>query len=154
MMQSCDLEIALLHIMLFCLVDREENTIVKNGFRKMMLSEKIKKTIEVLKTYRPELYTKHESDFQELDKLKNIRNQMAHCKMKWNKEESENMSFEFLEIIKEEGKDEKFDTIKISVEECYNKFEEFKNVCLKIAGLASEIKEEFRVTHPGVLKPI
>lgn len=153
-MQSCDLEMTLLHIMLYCIVDVEQQTIIKNGFRKMMLGDKIKKTIEVLKTYRAELYTKYESYFVDLESIKTLRNQMAHCTIKWEKMESENMSFEFLEIIKGEGKDEKFDPIKMSVRDAYIRLVEFRNVCLKMADLASVLIEEFRIKYPGILKPV
>ncbi|HEY1872385.1 MAG TPA: hypothetical protein VGG71_15080 [Chitinophagaceae bacterium] len=153
MMQSCDLEMALLHIMLYCLVDEEQNTIVKNGFKGMMMNEKIKKTIEVLKTYRPNKYVEYESYFDQLNELKTIRNQMAHCIMNWDKIESENMSFEFLEITKEENEHEKFNPVKLNVRDAYVKLTEFRVIILKIAELASFIQEEFREKYPGILKP-
>jgi hypothetical protein len=153
MMQSCDLEMALLHIMLFCIVDVEENTVIKKGFKGMMLGEKIKKTIEVLQTYRSELFKDYESCFDELEGIKTVRNQMAHCKMLWDKNESDNPSFEFLEITKEKNEDEKFDPIKMSVESALIKLSEFRDVIIKITGLAATLKEDFRLKYPGILKP-
>jgi hypothetical protein len=73
--------------------------------------------------------------------------------MNWDKIESENMSFEFLEITKEVNEDEKFNPIKISVRDAYIKLNEFRVIILKIAELAAFLKEEFRSKHPGILKP-
>jgi pheromone shutdown protein TraB len=153
MMQSCDLEMALLHIMLFCIVDVEENTVIRKGFKGMMMNEKIKKTIEVLKLYRPNRFIEYESYFDQLNMIKTVRNQMAHCKMLWDKTESDNVAFEFLEISKTANEDEKFDPIKITLNEALEKLSEFRIIILKIADLAAFLKEEFRSKYPGILKP-
>jgi hypothetical protein len=153
-MQSCDLEIALLHIMLFCIIDIEENTVIKNGFKGMILDEKIKKTIEFLKTYRSDLYMDYKSCFEDLVSIKALRNQMAHCKMMWGKSTSDNMSFEFLEIAKDENEGEKFNPVKMNVEEALIKLNDFRLIILKVVELADILKEDFKIKHPGVLKTI
>ena len=154
MMQSCDLEIALLQIMSFCIIDIGENTVIKNGFKEMMLDEKIKKSIDFLKTYRPDLYMTYESCFEDLISMNVLRNQMAHCKMMWGQSTSDNMSFEFLEIAKDENEVEKFDRVKMNVEEALVKLSDFRQIILKLVELANILKEDFKIKHPEVLKNI
>jgi hypothetical protein len=143
MMQSCDLEMALLHIMLYCIAGVTEPEVIKRKFKGMMMNDKIKQAIIDLKTHKPNYYTKYEQYFEELAPLKTLRNQMAHCKIFWNDQSDANdTSFEFVEIAKD-NEEEKFELKKINISEAQKKLFDFRGIILKIAELADILQKEY-----------
>jgi hypothetical protein len=145
LMQACDLEVALLHIMLYCIVKVVDPEPISRKFSEMMMSKKINTTIEDLKTYRPDYYTEYQDFFDRLIKFKKIRNQFAHCIMIWDKNHPD--SFEFMEIVVN-GKEEKLVTERVMIEEAKNNLFDFKDIILGIAKLADVLQREFKQKYP------
>jgi hypothetical protein len=57
-----------------------------NKLHKFTLDDKIKLVKELMKEYAPDLWVKHEKDLEEVDKLRNYRNDLAHGKINWDEE--------------------------------------------------------------------
>lgn len=63
MNMACDMEMAMLHIMVYCSPDPYNQ---KRKFYKMFMHEKIQNTIADLKNYKPQLYKKYEDELMQL----------------------------------------------------------------------------------------
>ena len=146
---SCDIEMALLYIMLYCIVD-DPLPVIRN-FKGMMMGGKIAATKRDLQKYFPEYYTQYESTFNDLSELNEFRAMMAHCKILWDKKDQDPTFFEIVDISKVNG-EERFEAKKITFPEFDDKTNRLRKLVLKLAELANKIRRKFDEKYPSFFK--
>jgi hypothetical protein len=93
--------------------------------RRVMISEKIEMAQCLLKIFHPDIYKENKSIFNRFTKLKNFRNQIAHCVITW--EYPEDMKFTVWDLSEDKKGKSFYRPIEMSVDECKNKLSLFSN---------------------------
>ena len=79
-MMACDIEWTMLHIMMHCAPD-PQNQIRRFNSDEMRMHNKIECTIADLKKYKPVLYDQYKDELEKLWEFKQVRNDLSHHKL-------------------------------------------------------------------------
>jgi hypothetical protein len=125
---ACDLEWALLHIMVHCAPNPLEQL---RRFKGMMMHEKIQNTICDLKTYKPDLYAEYAEELEKLWEFKILRNDMSHHIIEMA---PDFQSFRFIYVDIHEEKEVLFEK-KYTLEQILEVHDVFRKLTLTIGEL-------------------
>lgn len=145
MMMSADVEFLLLKIIVACLAD--EPHVTARTFKSLPLEQKIAMLRHDLKMYQRTLYDEYNETIKKLEKIKTFRNKFAHCKISWDKKQSD-LSFFYILIISEVKGSEKPQLIKMTYSEFYTKTEQIRQVILTLAELYKKMEDNFLEKYP------
>ena len=148
MVMAVDLEMILLRIILYCLVQRPEEIVLE--YKTMTLETKIMNAKRYLLEIHPNKYAKYQSTLKKLQKICLFRNRFSHCIIEWDKKEKDTSYFNIL-IITEIEEKERFRFIKMTVEDFNKRCEEIRKSLMILADLSLSIEEEFNHRYPSFL---
>lgn len=100
---AADLEMLLLRIFLYCLVQTPDEVLYL--FKKMVLETKISKAKKLLKEIHPSKYEEYKDTFKALKAISKFRNKFAHSIIEWDKKEKDKSYFNLLIISEIQKKD-------------------------------------------------
>lgn len=146
MVMAVDLEMVLLRIFLYCLVQTPDETIYE--FKSMVLEQKIAKAKQLLKETFPEKLEEYKQEFKELKSISLFRNKFAHCFILWDKKKKDISYFNLL-IITEIEEKERFQLIKMTLIEFVDRIEKMRKVIIKLGILSESIEDEFNYKYPN-----
>lgn len=127
---SADLEFLLSKIIIYC--DSKNPRFIRK-FKKTMLKDKILWAQSELKKHHPTKFYELASCFEKIEELKEIRNQMAHCDISFDPNESNKDRIFIRQFFYDElSQENKLETIEYSLNDLYLEVEKFRNVIKEI----------------------
>ena len=145
MTMATDLEMLLLRIFLYCLIQTPDEVLY--FFKKMVLETKISKAKKFLKEVHPDKYEEYKSTFKDLKAIGKFRNKFAHCTILWDKKGKDKSYFNLVIIAEIDGK-ESFRIIKMTFYEFNEKVKKMLSVIMSLANLSKSIEDEFNYKYP------
>jgi len=115
-------------------------------FKGMTFGPKIERAKALLLEHHPDIFKEFEKVFDELDKVKDFRNKMAHCSIYWH--EPSYRSFELWDESKKEDKSIVLEATIYTMTECVSKIEDFRNTLLKLLELDYKVGEIIQKNYP------
>jgi hypothetical protein len=128
---SCDIEWAMLNIMIHCADNPYEQV---RRYHKMMMHEKIQNLIADLKRYNKRWYNEYEDTLNELWEFKEIRNDFCHHTIEWDGNSQQ--SFKILFIDDKESMTKKPYTMAV----IRDSMEKFRKLVLEMALLWDKVR--------------
>ncbi len=116
-------------------------------FKGMMLHGKIEYSQKTLEQYHPTIYERQKSVFEDLLKLKDFRNKIAHCEITWNYDDLS--YYTVWDISISEDNIQFYYPFNYTINETFERIEEFKQVGASLVKILIEIQEKFNAQYPG-----